>query len=77
MATWQMVDCEVRRHGIPIALAVKVGDKWGWKWVGELTYFRTGFATKDEVLTDVKYYHRYNPPRLTASFKSGRKVAFR
>lgn len=74
---WQIVDCEVRRHGVPIAQAVKVGENWGWKWIGEMQCYRVGFATKAEILPDVKYFHRYNPPRLTVTLKSGRKVVYR
>ena len=75
MATWQIVDCEIRRHSRPIAQCVKVGNKWGWKWIGEESCYRVGFATKDECLSDVKYFHRYNPPTLTLHFKSGRKAS--
>jgi hypothetical protein len=74
---WSIVDCEFRRRGKPIAQAVKLGDVWGWKWIGDVTTYREGFATKDEMLADVKYFHRYNPPRLTLTFQSGRKLSFR
>jgi hypothetical protein len=74
---WSIVDCEFRRYDVPIAQAVKVGDSWGWKWIGSVSLYRQGFMTKDEMLEDVKYFHRYNPPRLTIKFKSGRKAVYR
>lgn len=73
--SWQMIDCEIRRKGVPIAQCVKIDDKWGWKWIGEATLHRIGFSTKDECLPDVKYFHRYDPPTLTLTFRSGRKIS--
>lgn len=45
-----------------------------YRWDGMGTY-RAGFATKDAILEDVKYFYRYPAKRLTTiTFKSGRKI---
>lgn len=81
MAIWKIeadgaVDV-VKRRGRIIATITDNSDG-SLRWDG-LGMYRIGFkkGSYAEILEDVKYFHRYHPPRLTIQLKSGRKIIYK
>jgi hypothetical protein len=77
VSKWTVEGDEVKRAGLVVARISKVGDMWRWDGV-TFEMWRSGFANRDAILEDVKYFHRYRgKPSLTVTYASGRKVSYR
>ena len=75
MNLWHIEGNQVKRGRQVIALIGNIDDG-KLSWAG-LDMERIGFDDLDELLDDVKYFHRFNTPALVLTFKSGRKLVYR
>jgi hypothetical protein len=68
---WRIERNAVTRRGVVIAALLHTDDgRLGWRGLG---IERVGFANTQDVLEDVKYFHRY-PPRTVVTFRDGRRI---
>ena len=81
MKRWEIVaDTLIYRDDEPVALIVPFEGKLAWGWwdtSAAVRVERAGFSTKADVLADVKYFWKHNPPRLRISYQSGRVIEYR
>jgi len=78
MHIWKIEDDLVMRKGQVIAEIYREDGKVGWRGLGmHRENFKQDEGMMERILEDVKYFHRYNPPKLTLTFASGRKAVYR
>jgi hypothetical protein len=78
MKLWHIDGQTIKRGAKEIAVIVTYPPHGlAWKWKGEAEIQRYGFTNPNDVLKDVKYFHRFNPPRLVVKYRSGRIVTYR
>jgi hypothetical protein len=73
MAKWRIEDNKILRGTAEIAV-ISREDDGHMRWDG-MGMFRSGFKQIEDVLEDVKYFHRYpNLRHMRITLKSGRIV---
>lgn len=77
---WHIDGQDVKRAGETVAV-ISTHENGSLRWDSELLgMYRFGFKDSPEgrarILEDVKYFHRYRPPRLKVTYKSGRTVVY-
>lgn len=74
---WKVEGDNVTRAGVVVARISAEAGKWRWDGV-TFDMQRSGFDNREEILEDVKYFHRNQQmPKLAITFKSGRKLVLR